>query len=102
MIRCQVEVIERAEEKKEVESRETYGIATRRLAFETLLRRDGDRWMNVETAHELGCVAQRAQRELIAGDFDRFVSWMAATHGHAFVRSAGLRVTRPHLSVASA
>jgi len=101
MIRCQIEVIDSELDKKTVESRNV-GIATRRLDFDTLLRRDSSRWMAVGSAAELSCCAERAQRELVAGDFQRFVGWMAVTHGHAMVRAAGLPLTRPHLALASA
>lgn len=101
MIRCQVEVIERTFNKKDTESRELRDIAPRRMSFEDVLRRDESRWQRIETIAELRCTAERAQRELVSGDFARFVSWIAATHGHAAARSAGLPVTRPHLELAS-
>lgn len=102
MIRCQIEVVERHMDKKDVESREPQGIMTRRLAFDALLRRDEQRWLTIDNAQALCCTAERAQRELVAGDFQRFVNWMAMTHGHALVRAAGLPIARPYLSVASA
>ncbi|MFO0746138.1 MAG: hypothetical protein U1F43_10750 [Myxococcota bacterium] len=101
MIRCQVEVVELALDKKGIESRELGEIVRRRLSFEEVLRRDELRWRGIAGATELRCLAERAQRELVAGDFARFVDWMSATHGHAFARAAGLPVGRPRLELAS-
>lgn len=101
MIRCQLEVVERASSKKDTESREARDIVARRLGFDELLRRDEHRWLAVTEVESLRCLAERAQRELVAGDFGRFVDWIAATHGFSFARAAGLPVRRPRLELAS-
>ena len=101
MIRCSLEVTELSHNDKSIESRAVPFLVTRRLAFEDMLKRDELRWRGVTSSSELRGLAERTQRELVAGDFQRFVDWMASVHGHSFVRSAGLPVGRPRLELAS-
>jgi hypothetical protein len=101
MIRCRLEVLDRAEEKKSQESHELPFIAPRRLAFDDLCRRDEHLWRGLERSEDLRKIAERAQRELRIGEFERFVGWICAHRGVGLARAAGLPIAPPRLELAS-
>ena len=101
MIRCRHEVIERATDKKNEDSRELPVIAPRRLAFHDLLSRDEHRLARIESADELRRVAARVQRELCAGEFQHFVAWVCRVHGAGLARAAGLPIAPLRVELAS-
>jgi len=101
MIRCQLEVNDIAKDKKAIESLGAPYLVLRRLAFSELRARDEHRWLAIETPAELRNVAERVQRELLAGELQRFVDWCVVSFGQAFARTAGLSVGRPRIELAS-
>ncbi len=101
MIRCRHEVIELATDKKREDTREVPAIVARRVTFAELVRKDGERWSVIACAGELKRVAARVQRELIAGEYPRFVEWVTAHLGAGLARAAGLPIAPLRVSLAS-
>jgi hypothetical protein len=88
-------------DKKQDERRERPFVAMRRLTFEALLNRDASEWRRIETADVLRRAAERARKELIHGEFDRFVRWMCGVHGAGLARAAGLPIAPLRVELAS-
>ena len=101
MIRCHREVIERATDKKNEDSRELPVIAPRRLAFQDVLVRDEANWRRIEDPAELRRIASRVQRELRAGEFEHFVGWVCLAPGAGMARAAGLPIAPLRAQLAS-
>lgn len=98
MIRCRAEVEDRVISKKHEDSRESFVIVPRRMTFDELVRRDGERWRRIDDAGELKRAMVRAGRELRAGQMERFAAWIASHLRAGVVRAAGLAPLRVQLA----